>query len=123
MKLVLIDTNVLLAVAQFRVDVFAEVEKCLDFPARIAVLQGTVAELRKIAQTQQGKFRRAAALALVLLKKRKVPVVSSSQNVDQELLKHSREGVLVLTQDRALKRQLQKPYLTLRQRKLVVMVK
>ena len=84
-------------------------------------------EEENILLLQRGKFKAAAKLALLLLKKKvkegTVKIIQSKGHVDDVLIKKSNSGSLVLTQDLALKRKLQKPYLTIRQKKKVVLVK
>ena len=48
MKKVILDTNALMAVAECKIDIFAALHDCCDFPFKIQVLQGTVDELQKI---------------------------------------------------------------------------
>ncbi|MDP3639650.1 MAG: hypothetical protein Q8R53_00410 [Nanoarchaeota archaeon] len=122
MKTVIIDTNALLAIALFRIDLFSEIERVCDFPYRLAVLQGTIRELESLATTEKGKFTPAARLAIALLKAKTITVLKSTGKVDDALVVESRKGALVLTQDKDLKRRLQKPYLTIRQKKYVTLV-
>ena len=122
MKKVIIDTNALMAIGEFKVDVFSELENCCDFKYRLFVLGGTIDELKKITDEQRGKYKRAAKLALSLLKVKNVGVLNGNGNVDDLLVEHSIKGDLVLTQDIGLKRRLKKPYLTIRQKKKVVVV-
>ncbi len=129
MKTVLLDTNALMAVGEFHLDIFSALREACDFPYTVAVLQGTVQELQGIAGTQRGKYSRAAKLALQLLQKHKVQVQEhmlpegEATSVDKVLAELSRMGMLVLTQDKALKKKLKKPYLIIRQKKRVVLVR
>ncbi len=127
MKRVLLDTNALMAMAQFRIDIFTEVEKVLDEPYQIGVLSATIAELEKNQAEQAGKHKWAAKLALSIIKAKikvkKILMIREAGMVDELLVKHSQEGDLVLTQDRELKKRLSKPYLTIRQKRRVVMVR
>ena len=122
MKKVIIDTNAIMAIAEFGLDLFTELQKTLDFPYSLSVLEGTIQELEKIRQEQRGKFKQAAALGLVLLKSKRINIIKSAGAVDDLLLAFSRQGAWVLTQDSELKQQLHKPYLTIRQKKKVVMI-
>lgn len=125
MKKIILDTNALMAIAGFKVDIFSELEKACDFPFRIHVLSGTIDELKKIKEQQRGKYRRGAQLALSLLKAKKIPVILPAKEkagVDNLLVEHSQAGDLILTQDIGLKKRLKKPYLTIRQKKKVELV-
>jgi len=121
-KKIILDTNALMAVTEFRIDVFSELAS-LDFLYEVCILSGTVDELKKITVEQRGKYKQAAKLGLALLKAKKVKVLQSSGDVDDCLVKYSKIGVLVLTQDVGLKRRLRKPYLTIRQKRRVMVVK
>ena len=119
---ILIDTNTLMAITELEIDIFSEIEASCDFPYTIAVLQGTIDELQKIKGEQRVKFKRAAQLALALLKAKNVHIVPGSGNVDELLVQHSRQGDIILTQDQELKKKLTKPYLTIRQKRKIIMI-
>src|SRR3989338_1043217 len=122
MKKIIIDTNALMAISELKIDIFAEDYKVCDFPYQLAVLQGTLDELDKIMREQSGKDRQAAKLAKALLLAKKVVVIAEKGNVDDILVEHSLKADLVLTQDQGLKKRLRRPYLTIRQKKRVIMV-
>ena len=121
-KKIILDTNALMAISEFKMDIFSELEH-LDYLCEVSVLSGTVDELKKIIIEQRGKYKRAASLGLALLEAKKVKILKSSGDVDDALVKHSKKGSLVLTQDIGLKRRLRKPYLTIRQKRKVIVVK
>tara|TARA_Y100000310_G_scaffold317846_1_gene371183 strand:- start:7422 stop:7775 length:354 start_codon:yes stop_codon:yes gene_type:complete len=116
MKRVILDTNALMAIAEFKIDIFSEL-----VGYSVVTLSGVVEELQKIHDQQRGKFKRAAKLALEILYSKKVKIIVSSGNVDDALVELSKNN-LVLTQDIALKKRLSKPYMTIRQKKKVVVV-
>jgi len=122
MRLIIIDTNAWMAITEFKLDIFAALERDCDFSYKVAVLQGTINELHKIVSEQRAKFRQAALLALGIINATKVKVLPEIGDVDDALAAHSKEGNLVLTQDAALKKRLKKPYLTIRQKKKIMMV-
>ena len=74
MQKIIIDTNALMAITQFRVDIFAELERTLDMPFQFEVLSGTIDELHKISLQQTGKYKLAAQLALDLISSKKISV-------------------------------------------------
>jgi len=111
-----------MAISEFKLDLFSALEQCCDFPYSPNILQGTLDELRKIALEQRGKFRRAAILALKIIESKNLDVIKKTGNVDDLLADFSKNGYLILTQDIILKRRLQKPYLTIRQKKKVVLI-
>ena len=122
MKQVIIDTNAWMAITEFKLDIFAALERDCDFSYKAVTLAGVIEELQKIVSEQRAKFRQAALLALGIIKVKKIPVLPELGNVDDLLVEHSKKGDLVLTQDAALKKRLKKPYLTIRQRKKIILV-
>lgn len=123
MKKIIIDTNALMAIAEFKIDLFSELEKACDFNYELYVLSGTIKELKKIREEQRAKYKRAAKLALAIVKAKGIRIIKSTGYVDDALINLSKKGNLILTQDTALKRRLSKPYLTIRQKKRIVIVK
>ena len=74
-------------------------------------------------EEQRQKFKRAAKLALAIVKAKGIKKIASSNYVDDVLVELSKKGDLILTQDIELKKRLTKPYLTIRQKKRVVLMK
>lgn len=125
-KKIILDTNVLMSIAEFRLDIFSEIVRISDFPYEICILEETLKELEKIIEEQKNKFKRAAKLALALIKTKDVKILNSDevyQKADDILAERSRKGDLILTQDIGLKKRLSKPYLTIRQKKTIIFVK
>mgnify|MGYP003985667973 FL=1 len=118
--MIIVDTNALIAIGEFKMDVFEEIKKVDS--SQIQILSGTIVELNKIKNEQRGKFKSAASLALSILKAKEIKIQKSEGDVDDALVKLSMKGHLVLTQDKELKKRLQKPYMTIRQKKKVVIV-
>ncbi len=121
-KRIIIDTNALMAIADFKINLFEEIERICDFPYKTYVLDGTIVELKKIREEQRQKFKEQARLALAIIKAMKIPILLSTGKVDDQLVGHSKND-LVLTQDKELKRRLHKPYLTIRQKKKIVFIR
>ena len=122
MKQIIIDTNAWMAIVEFKLDIFAALERDCDFLYQIAVLQGTIDELRKIVSEQRAKFRQAALLVLGIIEVKKVRIIPGKGKVDDLLAQHSAAGALVLTQDILLKKRLTRPYLTIRQKKMIIRI-
>lgn len=122
MKKVILDTNAVMAIAEFKIDIFTELERILDFPYQVCVVEGTMKELEEIMKNQRLRFSRAAKMGIALLKSKNAKVLPEKGNVDDILTDYSHQGALVLTQDRELKTRLVKPFLTIRQKKMVAMV-
>lgn len=123
MKIIL-DTNFLLIPAQFKVDIFSEIQRIADFKYQLYVLDKTIDELKKIIKEQRGKHKAAAKLALALVKNKKVKTLKTTGDkyVDDLLVEQSKKGAIIATQDLGLKRRLKKPYIFLRQKKYLALV-
>ncbi len=100
--IVAIDTNMLLVPFQFGVDIFEEIRRLVP-GARIVVLRGTIRELEKIAE-RGVKERKYATLAKKLLDINRVEIINRDGPVDSELVRLAREGAIIATNDRKLKR-------------------
>ncbi len=122
MKKILLDANFLMMPAQFKVDIFSEIERLCGFPYELVVPEVVVKELEKIKAGQKGSA--AARLALQLLEAKSVKVVRSKnktlKNADKIILDTAnKEEYIVATQDKALKRLLKQkkvPLIVLRQK-------
>ena len=122
MKQIILDTNALMAISEFQLKLFDELEVACDFNYEVFVLEGTIKELKKIQEEQRMKYKRAAKLALGIIKVLKLKKLPSDGHVDDALVEYSKNGALVLTQDIGLKRRLSKPYLTIRQKKKISVI-
>jgi len=122
MKQIILDTNSLMAIDEFKLDLFSEIEKSYNFQYKLCTLSSVIEELEKIIIEQRGKYKLAAKLALKLLKSKNVFVIKTEGYADDSLAEYSKNGYLVLTQDVALKKRLTKPYLTIRQKKKIVLI-
>ena len=122
MKKIIIDTNALMAISEFKIDLFRLLEEYCDFLYQVYILSGTITELQRIKETQQGKFKRAAKLALDIILAKNIPVISGEGTVDDLLVSYSKKGCIILTMDALLKKRLHKPYLAIRQKKQIILV-
>ena len=97
----LLDTNFLLAVGQFRVDVFSELQK-FGKP-ELYTLDLIVEELKKISG-KGGKDSKHARLALLLVEKKDIRILrTENRNTDMEIERVASEsGLAVCTQDKDL---------------------
>ncbi len=121
MKKILLDTNFLMIPSQYKVDIYAEIDRLL--PAyQLTTLDVVIDELKKLAL--KGKGRYDAKLALALLKHKKVIILHSKnktlKNADEIILNTAnKDNYIVCTQDRGLKRLLRQkkvPLIVLRQK-------
>lgn len=107
MKRIIIDTNFLLIPAQFKLDIFSEIERICIFKYKIYVLDKTIDELKKIIKEQKGKHKRSASLALQLIKAKKLSKLKTTEgSVDDLIVKIAKKTDYIATQDLGLKRRL-----------------
>jgi len=109
MKKILLDTNFLMICAQFKVDIFSEIERICNFNYKLYVLDKMVDELKYIIGKQKGKHKEAAKIALQLLKIKKIEIIKtdSSEKTDDIIVEYAyKKDYLVATQDKDLKRKL-----------------
>ena len=120
MRQVIVDTNMLLVPGQFKVDIFTELDKVMDESYEIVILQATLEELQKIAQSGSGADSQAAKLANLLISHQQkrdfsassrsnckaLKIVSSSTSYVDDAILEIAEDAFVATNDSALKQRL-----------------
>lgn len=120
MKKIILDTNMLLVPGQFTVDIFSELERIIEEPYEIIILEETMKELRKIASEGKGNDQRAAKLGLLLLEQQQTKYRSTSESqckdlkiipgsgtyADDAILAIAEDDCFVATNDTALKHRL-----------------
>ena len=124
MKIIIIDTNFLLAISQFKIDIFAEISRICHFPYKLCILDKTMEELNNLEKKQKTKSH--VNIALKLIKDLEVIKTDSDDYVDR-LLKKQPDEIIIATQDMELKKSLknhtlivirQKNHLELKNQKL-----
>ena len=105
---IILDTNFLMAVSQFRVDIFAELERICDFRYKLYIIDKTLDELNKVIENNKGRHGMAAKLALSLIKSKGVSTIKTDKNriVDDLILDVVNQDFIVATQDMALRSRL-----------------
>lgn len=119
---ILLDTNFTLIPAQFKVDIFSELAN-----NQLYILDKTLEELKNIVKKQSLKHKKAAKLALTLIKKNKVKILKTKSKLktDDLILETAKKiKAAVATQDKLLKQKLKKnkvKIITLRQKKYLIL--
>jgi hypothetical protein len=125
-KQIILDTNFLLAVYQFRIDIFSELERVCDFPFELCIIDKTIDELNHIIERQKGKDKEAALFALNLINKKNISIIKTEKNTNVDdlilnLIKN--KDCIVATQDKNLKRKLKgTQVLVIKQKKYLLFV-
>ena len=126
-KKILLDTNFLLIPYQFKVDIFAQIDRIMHFQYKIFVLDKSVEELKKVIEGQKGKSKDAAKIALKLIAIKNIGIIKteSDKKTDDIILDIAKEvKYIVATQDKDLKRRLINQgieVIVLRQKKILVL--
>lgn len=116
MKIIL-DTNILMAVVQFKVDIFEQLRG-----NKLYTLSPIIKELKKISKGK-GKNAVAAKVALQLIKKKRLRILISNQRADTALVSYATRGYKIATQDKVLQKKLKElgiETIYLRQRKHLI---
>lgn len=95
MKIIL-DTNFLMAVSQFKVDVFEQLAG-----KDIYTIEPVVNELNGLSKGKS-KDATAAKVALTLVKSKGLKVLESNEEADAALISYSKKGYVIATQDKIL---------------------
>ena len=132
MKKIILDTNFLVSAVKFKIDLFSELQRICDFKYTIYIVDGTINELEKLAETGKPKDKIAAMISLELIKKKKIKIIKTPsknkrvKNVDLLILNLIKKGnFIVATQDKGLKREIRKkeaPIIVLRQKKYLKLI-
>lgn len=117
MKRIILDTNFLLAVSQFKVDIFSEIERICHFPYELYILDKSIDEINRIINTPKKKDKAAAKLALALIKDRIKILKSEGNFVDDILVSIADDNTIIATQDKELKQRIKTKIITIKQKK------
>jgi rRNA-processing protein FCF1 len=127
-KKVVLDTNFLLIPGQFRVDIFSEIERIMQEPFELCVVDKSIAELNKLAVGGRQIDKFAAKLALVLIIQKNLKTLhsfGSKKSVDDIIVTKADENTFIATQDKALKERVKEKgakIIGLRQQKYLVLM-
>jgi len=104
---IILDTNFLMAVAEFKIDIFSEIERIADFKYEIYIIDKTIDELDNIIKTQKGKNKQAASLALQLIEHKDVKQIKTAEGrTDDLIVEAAGKDTIIATQDIELKKRL-----------------
>jgi len=120
MEKIILDTNFLLAVGQFRIDIFSELERICDFNYQICTLDKVVEELKKLAKGNS-KDARSARLALALLKK--IKIIKTKPGRTDDIIAELSGDYIIATQDKELRKRCKNKLIGIRQKKYLYFAK
>ena len=112
MYIIVLDTNIILDIIKFKVDIFQELKRICNFQYNLAILDKTLEEL---------KNKKNSKLAFALIKKYKLKIIKTKQGYVDSILANLNKNYIIATNDQGLKKLLKnKPYITLRQKKYLM---
>ncbi|MBC8501166.1 MAG: nucleotide-binding protein [DPANN group archaeon] len=126
---VILDTNFLLIPGQFNVNIFAEIERIMNVPYKLCIIDKSIEELNKISVLGKQKDVNATKLAVALIgsliKQKSLKTITSSPklSVDDTIVKKANKKVYIATQDKELKKRVKEKeakVITLKQKKYLV---
>jgi len=117
MKRIVLDTNFLVSCINAKIDFFLELTRICDFTFQIYVLDKTLDELEKIAESNS-KDGLAAKTSLALLKDR-AEIIKSEDNVDDSLISMADENTIIATLDKELQKRISYQKIIIKQRKFL----
>ena len=120
MKSIILDTNFVIEILKNKIDLKGELSKICNFPFKILVLDRIKDELDNIIEKQGGKNKELAKLALSYIKNLDI-IETKEDNVDKILIELSKDSIIA-TQDKQLKSRLRKPFIVLKQKKILELV-
>ena len=108
MKKIILDTNFIMIPAQFKVDIYSEIDRICNFSYELYVIDKSLIELDTIIEHAKGREKAAARLAKAILeaKKPKTLKTTSKDYVDNIIL--DLKGYIIATQDSELRSKLRK---------------
>lgn len=127
MKRIILDTNFLLIPAQFKVDIFTEIDRIMLEKYELFVLDKTFQELEKIMndKNQSLKNRNAAKLAVQIIQAKKINQINTEEgHVDDLIVELAGSDTIIATQDIRLKDRLKNKskIITLREKKKLILI-
>lgn len=91
---------------QFNIDIFDEISRIVEENYELITLSCIVNELKKIIKSK-GKDAVAAKIALELIDKKNVKVISTDEKkVDNAIIKLADENTIIATNDRVLRKKI-----------------
>lgn len=102
-QVIALDTNMLLAVEKFKMDIFSEIRGIFGSGAEIVVPLEVKKELEAIGE----KNNAAVKVAESILEKSRLQIVkTSAKNADDALLELAKKNIVIATNDRELRKKI-----------------
>lgn len=107
-KPLIFDTNFLFVTFEFHIDIIRDIKPLLGSKVEFFIYEGTLDELKAV-EKKGDKNKRFLPLILKMLNLYEFKVISSQKSyIDEQILDNLSEEVLVATNDKALRQEIQK---------------
>lgn len=124
MKTIILDTNILLAIFELKLDLFSELDRVCLFNYRVCILDVTLDEVEKLINGSTLQQRQAARSALQLIRKKELKIIVTPKNALVDDLLLQQKHAIIATADRELKRRLRNAgmqIISIRQKKYLML--
>lgn len=118
---VILDTNFLMAIFQFKIDIFKELNRLINEPFKVCIIKESLEELDYIVKKQRAKNKEFAKLAKQYVKLKNIEIIditkqkdlyitniSKTNKVDDILVGIADDEHIVATADAELKKRIKK---------------
>ncbi len=118
---VLLDTNFIIMILKYKIDLFGELDRILDGKYEVILVDKSVNELEKLINQSEGsRTSRIAKLALQLIDSEEIEIIRTEGDgdVDSLIVDLQDKNMIIATQDKKLKERIKKsPKLIIKQKK------
>lgn len=123
MQKIILDTNILMSIAQLKLDIFEEIDRILFENYQLCIIDKQKEELEKLINSPKLSISRPAKFAMAVLKKKPIKIIKTKKNlgVDDLILE---QDAIIATVDKELKQRLKKEgkkIITIKQKKYLVL--
>ncbi|MBU2100149.1 hypothetical protein KKG83_03065 [Candidatus Micrarchaeota archaeon] len=101
---VVLDTNMLLAVGELKIDVFSGIEKEIG-KTEFFVPEEVIQELKKLKEENKTK-KKHAVIAEKLIEKKCVVLEGKGKNADKKMIELAKKGFIIATNDKELRKKI-----------------
>lgn len=108
MKIIILDTNFLMVLYKYRIDIFSGIENLVPEAHNIATLGNVIKELEGIQKGSKGADRIASKIALQLIQKEGMEIIKCEGPVDESIMNFSlnNKDAIICTNDKKLRKKL-----------------
>lgn len=117
MKTIILDTNFLIYILKYKIDLEEELNRIIQENYKLIVLDRSIEELKNIKGNLETKTLAKFAIKYIQLKNIKIIKTEENKHVDDLIRKQITKDTIVATQDRELKLSLKCPVIIIRQKK------